>query len=144
MSDGYAALVFDFTLSESNQSIIMTGPSSKVILDTLNLTTSCLFEPSYVFPGWEGVPLEGGYSAAGDKVVTEEINQVMLKDYLEKNAYATAVTVWVIVLIILIIALAALVYLTFIGRKALITQNEDVQRLEHNLAQKREEVALLA
>ena len=68
----------------------------------------------------------------------------MIKDEEEKSAYATAVTVWVIVLIILIIALAALAYLTFIGRKALITQNEDVQRLEHNLAQKREEVALLA
>lgn len=79
MSDGYAALVFDFTLSESDQTTIMTGPSSKVFLDTLNLTTTCLFEPSYVFPGWEGVPLEG-YSAAGDRVVTEEINQLMIKD----------------------------------------------------------------
>ena len=71
MTDGYAALVFDFTLSESDQSTIMTGPSSKVFLDTLNLTTACLFESSYVFPGWEGVPLEG-YSAAGDKGLRRE------------------------------------------------------------------------
>jgi hypothetical protein len=79
MSDGYAALVFDFTLPETDQTTIMTGPSSKVFLDTLHLTTTCLFEPSYFFPGWEGVPLEG-YSAAGDRVVTEEINQLMIKD----------------------------------------------------------------
>ena len=143
MSDGYAALVIDFTLSENDQTTIMTGPSSKVVLDTLNLTTSCLSEPSYVFPGWEGVPLEG-YSGTEDRVVTEEINQLMLKDKVEKDAYRTAVTAWVIVLIILVIVLAALAYLTFIGRKALSAQNEDVQKLEQKLAQKREEVALLA
>ena len=79
MSDGYAALVIDFTLSESDQSTIMTGPSSKVFLDTLNLTTSCLSEPSYVFPGWEGVPLKG-FSGTPDIVVTEEISKLMLKD----------------------------------------------------------------
>ena len=79
MSDGYAALVFDFTLSESDQTTIMTGSSSKVVLDTLNLTTTCLSEPSYFFPGWEGVPLEG-YSGTGERVVTEEINQLKLKD----------------------------------------------------------------
>ena len=133
MSDGYAALVIDFTLSESDQSTIMTGPLSKVFLDTLNLTTSCLSEPSYVFPGWEGVPLEG-YSGASDRVVTEEINQLMLKDEEEKNAYRRAIAAWVIVFIILIIVLAFMTYLTFEGRKALMSQNDDMQKLELNLA----------
>lgn len=47
-------------------------------------------------------------------------------------------TIWVIVLIILIIILSSLAYLTFIGRKALTAQNDDVQKLELNLAKKRE------
>ena len=55
MSNGYAALVLDFTLSQAQK----TTASSLVQLNSLTLTTSCLLESSYVFPGWENVPIDG-------------------------------------------------------------------------------------
>ena len=59
MLNGFAALVFDFTLPTEVQDSIKTDPSSMLSFDSINLTTSCLSESPYVFPGWEGVPLDG-------------------------------------------------------------------------------------
>lgn len=59
MLDGYAALVFDLTLPTALQSTIKTTAASKLYLDSLSLSTTCLQESTYSFPGWEGVPLDG-------------------------------------------------------------------------------------
>jgi|LauGreDrversion4_2_1035121.scaffolds.fasta_scaffold117760_3 hypothetical protein len=65
MMDGFAALVFDFTLPPALEAAIKTTSSSKLYLDSMSLSTTCLSEPSYTFPGWEGVPLDG-YPPAKD------------------------------------------------------------------------------
>jgi hypothetical protein len=94
-----------------------------VQLTSLTLTTSCLTEPPYVFPGWENVPLDG-YPPAKNLTITVERNRTALSDEAEKQDYKHAITAWVIVLIILVVLLAAIGYLAFKGRKELEGKSE--------------------
>ena len=78
----------------------------------MTLTTTCLGEAPYVFPGWGGVPLDG-YSGPKEVIVEVTKSRTKLADEEEKADYRTAVTAWVIVMIILIVILSVLGFLVY-------------------------------
>jgi hypothetical protein len=55
-----------------------------VNIDTVSLTTSCLSEPSFIFPGWENVPLDG-YGDPNEQTVEVILTNNKLGDSDEKS-----------------------------------------------------------
>ena len=102
-------------------------------MTSLVLTTSCLTETPFAFASTDPLPTP-------PPIIQERIvNKTVVTDQDQKSKYSTALGIWIIVFIIFFIATVALVYMWHKGKKVLVSEAQDLTKLEQIIKQKKAE-----
>jgi len=132
MQNGFAALVFDFTAS--NSSLTAVPSDFQITLTKLNLSpSSCISEAAYRFPG----QLTDEELIPGVVYVNRTEMTEIVTDEDDKSTYTSAAIVWSIFFVILLLLVPASCYMFLKTRKQVGVEHEDLLKLEERVALKR-------